>query len=295
VCTGIVVRAVGGFFDVYSVDSRKIVRCMPRGRFKEQDIKILVGDKVHYTDTESGYGVIERIYPRKTKLDRPRLANVDQVICVVAAVQPAPDLMFLDRLLLSAAARGLQAVICVNKVDLDSGGGRTNELQITYGQAGYTTLGTSAVTRDGLDDLMAVLAGRISTLAGQSGVGKSSLINRLYPEADLETGLLSGKASRGRHTTKETRLFPVKGGLVADTPGFTKISVAGMEPSELACFFPELHSRAHGCRFKDCFHRDEPGCAVKSAVGRGEISRGRYERYVSILSELEQDQAGRYR
>ncbi len=245
----------------------------------------LVGDRIVFTPTEVGRGVIESVLPRRNTLTRPRVANIDQAVLIFALANPEPDLALMDRLLVWCCLEQVEALICFNKTDLIDrpAAGALAEL---YGRAGYRSLCTSALQGTGLDALRLELKDKISVLAGPSGAGKSTIINVLEPGLAQDTGELSRKLKRGRHTTRHVELLPVAGGLVADTPGFSNLELPFLELPDLAGCFPEIQALASQCRFLDCLHRSEPDCAVKEALGGGLIDTGRYQHYLSFLTEV---------
>lgn len=297
---GVVVKALNIWYLVQTEEG--VVPCRPRGRLniaarpgagrqreRREGRTVLVGDRVRIRPEPDGTGVIHEVLPRTSELVRPPVANVDQVLLVAGCRQPAPNLDLVDRVLVLAAWEGVDAVIAFNKADLLPAGGRAEVEGIAkvYGRAGYRVLLTSAVTGEGVDALRQELAGRITVLAGESGVGKSSLLNAAYPGMTLRTGAVSHKAGRGRHTTRHVELLGIPGGgWVADAPGFTRLEVTAIPPDALGGCFPEIAALSGGCRFPDCLHREEPGCAVREAVARGEVDRGRYGRYRVFLEEI---------
>ncbi len=282
---GIIFRAVGGFFDVRSNDGA-VYRCSARGRFKRDGMTPMVGDSVYITVLASDKGVLEKIEKRRTLLKRPPISNVDQVVVVCAPQEPPMSLQLLDRLLVLAESQFLKVVICVNKDDL-SLGGEDEMMAETYGKAGYSVIFTSALLGHNIEQLREMLCGHISVLAGQSGVGKSSLLNCVQPGLSLRTGEISDKLKRGRHTTRHVELLILEcGGYVADTPGFSQLELSDVAAGELPQFFPEFKDHALHCRFKSCMHRDEPDCAVKAAVEEKQIAVSRYENYLTFLDEI---------
>lgn len=287
-CEGVVVRGYGGFYFVLPASLRgEAVPCRVRGRLKKAGGRILVGERVEYTPpVASGTeGVIENLLPRRVALVRPPVANVDQLVAVVSAASPPPDLLQLDRLLCLAQRSGVAAVVCLNKADLVEPR-EAEELLAPYRQAGYPVLAVSAKTGANLDALAGLLAGRVTVLAGRSGVGKTALSNRLVPGRTAPTGEVSARLRQGRHTTRHVELLALEGGgLLADTPGFSVVQDETLLEDEVPGLFPEYHKAAEGCRFRGCLHDQEPGCAVKERVGRGELSPERYQRYLVLLRE----------
>lgn len=273
-----------------------MVTCVLRGRLKRRKIQgdvISIGDIVQITLLPEGTGVIEEIEPRKSELVRmdptPRgeyrqilLSNPDQIVAVFACTQPEPHLRMLDRFLVIAEKWGLQAVIIANKVDL-VGKRIAKQIFADYPPLGYPVIFTSAVKGEGIEELKKALKGKISALAGPSGVGKSSLMNMVQPGLGLAVREVSSRKDRGKHTTVVREMFPLEGGgFVADLPGIRKLSLWDTQPEELDGYFPELRELVRHCQFNDCAHFEEPGCAVIQAVEQGNVSPERYESYLRL-------------
>ena len=272
---GKIIKGIAGFYYVH-VGESGVYECKAKGSFRNQKVKPLVGDNVRMTvlDEKDKEGNIEEILPRKNELIRPAVANVDQALVIFAAAKPKPNFNLLDRFLILMQYQQVPAVVCFNKQDLAA----EQELEVlkdTYISAGYEVRFTSAATREGV-------------VAGPSGVGKSSLINLLSPEASMETGDISRKIERGRHTTRHSELFALdEDSYICDTPGFSSIYLPeSMEKEELGRYFPEFREYEESCRFQGCAHIHEPDCRVKDAVKRGEISRRRYDSYCFLYNEL---------
>lgn len=279
---GVVIKGYGGFYFVYTPEG--VWRCRLRGRIRHRGGRVLVGDRVLVRPSGDGGGTVEEVLPRRTSLVRPPVANVDQAVVVMAAAEPEPDLYLLDRLLVVIGAAGLEAAVCVNKVDLTAG---EPPWVPVYRRAGYPVVATSAVARTGLDRLVDLLAGKVSVLAGPSGVGKSSLLNALVPGLSLKTGGISRKLGRGRHVTRHVELLVLpQRGLVADAPGFSSLYLPAMPRERLAELFPEMEAYRGRCRFALCLHHREPDCAVRRAAAEGGIAPWRYEHYVRFLEEV---------
>lgn len=290
---GIVLRVIGGFFRVMLSDGR-IVETKPRGRLRKEGISIVAGDRVHVKLVSDEQGVIEGVEPRTTELQRPSVANVDQVVCVMAVADPPPSHLLLDRLLVMARFAGLSTLIVWNKCDLLPADDVEREVAV-YARAGYDVIATSGRTGVGIDALQIALQDRVSTLAGPSGVGKSALLNRLNPLWERATGEVSDRLGRGRHTTRAVELLPLsQGGLVADTPGFSTLDIRDIPKDELAGLWPDLARLSGECRYPGCMHVSEPDCAVMSAVEEGDIHRRRYDNYIVMHKELEQWEARKY-
>lgn len=278
---GKIIKGVGGFYTVETASGARFT-CKARGLFRKLGQTPLPGDNVVFSHGKKGEGFIERILERHSELLRPALANVDMLLICVSAAEPLPDLELADKLLLYCARQGIEPVIVVNKCD----SGLTDAARSIIGQyrEAARTAAVSAQTGFGLEALSAIMAGRTSAFAGQSAVGKSSLINALLG-LELKTGELSQKTERGRHTTRHAELIPMPaGGYIADTPGFSMLESVPLEPEQIPALYPEF-VREGGCRFIGCMHLSEPDCAVKAAVADGRINAKRYERYKKIAAE----------
>ena len=296
----VVMSGTGGSWQVRTED-RELLDAPMRGRLKkisDDSMKLTVGDEVMLEPgTHEGSWVIGEILPRRSQLarrmpggghgERIVVANVDQVIIVFAAIKPEPHVRMLDRFLVIAEGNSLDARIVINKIDLVDEL-ETRERFRDYEKAGYPMHFTSVKKQIGLESLHDALAGRTSVLSGPSGVGKSSLLNGMYPGLNLRVGEISESVNKGRHTTVGALMHPLPdAGYVVDTPGLREVGMWGMPSDHLDACFPELRSLIHECRFADCTHRTEPDCAVLSAVGSGEVSRERYESYAKLREELE--------
>ena len=291
---GLVTRLQAGFYSVY-VDNREI-SCRLRGRHKQarlnEDI-VAVGDRVQIQMLKDGGGIIEEIYPREKAFFRMAptargefkqilLANPDQVLIVFSCADPQPSLRMLDRFLVITEKQKIPVIIVANKFDL-TGIRAARKLFSVYQELGYETLFTSAKLNKNINKLKKHLIGKISALSGPSGVGKSSLLNKIQPKLGLCIGHLKNSSKKGRHTTAVRQLFPLKdGGFVADMPGLRSLSLWDTEPEELDGYFPELRNLVADCRFNDCSHINEPGCAVKQAVADGDVHPQRYDSYTRL-------------
>ncbi len=300
---GIVLQARSGRHRVQG--DGEAVTCFVRGRLKQEKLYtdlIATGDRVLWRPTRAGKGVIEEVLPRETQLSRLHpgpgrvpvedviVANPDQVVFIFAVLNPTPHLRMLDRLLILAENNDLPAIICANKIDLLAAAGdpveEARSLFGLYEEIGYGVIYASAKTGQGVEALRERLAGKLSVLSGPSGVGKSSLLNAVQPDLGLATHHISTATGKGRHTTVGVRLWPLdEGGYVADTPGLREAGLWDIEPEELAWHFVEMRPYLADCRFSSCSHTHEPGCAVKAAVERGEISEERYDSYCRLLEE----------
>lgn len=284
---GKIVKGIAGFYYVHVAESG-IYECKAKGAFRNQKVKPLVGDNVRLEvlDEEQKKGNIEEILPRKNELIRPAVANIDQALVIFAAAKPKPNFNLLDRFLILMQYQKVPAVVCFNKQDMVD----VEELQLlknTYESAGYPVLFTSAAKEEGITAIRELLKGKTTTVAGPSGVGKSSLINLLSPEAEMETGDISRKIERGKHTTRHSELFTLdEDTFICDTPGFSSIYLPDMEKEELGIYFPEIAEYEPFCRFQGCAHIHEPGCGVKDALEEKKISPIRYENYKLLYEEL---------
>ena len=300
-----VISGFGGFYTVAAPDGSQLV-CKGRGKLKKQFKAILTGDRVLVSPQEDGLGMIEAILPRSCELSRPHIANVDLAVIVLSWKLPDYDLLLLDNLILTCRLAKLQAALCFNKCDMMSQEEQPlfQALRQAYRQAGLTVLAVSAHTGQGLEELRSLLAGRVSVLAGPSGVGKTSLLNCLLPQEQAPVGEISERLRRGRHTTRYTRLLALEGqadqgrppGMLADAPGFFVLDTpreVGL--SDLPRLYPEYLRLAEGqeggCRFDGCRHHREPGCAVRQAVAEGRLDQGRYQRYLRILQQIREREA----
>ncbi len=280
---GIVLKAYSGFYYV-SIKTGQLVECSLRGRFRKEKAKVLPGDYVKISIINDEQGVVEELLPRETELLRPPIANVDQALVVVSLCDPVPDLVFLDRLVVYLERTLVTPVIIFNKIDLAMD--EAEELINIYRDIGYSVISFSAKTGQGIEELYSFLPNHISVFAGPSGVGKSSILNALNPGLKLKTGDVSIKSRRGKHTTRYTELLQLNQGLVADTPGFSRIDLPEITREELSSLFAEMELVEERCRFNTCLHRKEPDCAVKIAVQQKRISAHRYQNYLRFLEEV---------
>ena len=280
---GVITKAISGFYYV-SCDT-KVYECKARGSFRNAGVSPVVGDRVNFTLTDTDHGVLESIEERRNLLDRPTIANIDKLFIVSSFIRPAPDALIIDRMTALAIFNGIEPVIVFNKCDM----GDFTEWQRIYANAGFKSIITSAATKEGIEQISRELDGCICAFSGNSGVGKSSLLNALFPELQLKTNEISEKLGRGKHTTRHTELFAHKNGFVADTPGFSSLEI-GRNLLEfrdsLADCFPDFADYKDNCRFTGCTHTCEKGCAVIEALQGGEIEVSRHNSYKEIFSEL---------
>lgn len=284
--SGVITKGIGGFYYVETEDG--LYECRARGVFRIKGITPLPGDYVSISviDTKARTGFIEETKERKNFLVRPAVANIDQIIIVIAIRSPQPDFELVDRLLVTSEMKNMESVVCVNKMDLGNAED-LNAITDIYKKAGYKVFATSCVDNTGIDKLYDVIKGKITVLAGQSGVGKSTLLNRIIEDNIMDTGTISEKIERGRHTTRHAQLVPLKtGGYIVDTPGFSAYNLEDIKANELQRYFPEFREFTYSCRFKGCNHIKEPDCGVKKAIEANLISPGRYERYCKFFEEL---------
>ena len=284
---GLLIKGYNGFYYVYAEGA--LWTCSLRGRFHIKKQDFLPGDRVEITKLDKEKGVIENVLDRANRLVRPAVANVETALITFAFTNPEPDFLLLDRILIQVMAQKIHPVICFNKNDLVDD--ETADLIMKpYKNAGFTVLSVSAKDENSIDDLKRELAGKISILAGPSGVGKSSLINALGLGYDLETGRLSKKTDRGRHTTRRVELLSIaEDTYIADTPGFSSLNLPDeIKKEDLPKFYPEFQEAASYCPFKGCLHLKERECEVRNDVEDGTLDKGRYERYCIFLEELKE-------
>ncbi len=277
---GIIVKALSGFY--YVAAEGRIIDCKARGRFRLDGSSPLVGDRVACSLDAHGKGRIDVVRERKNFFIRPAVANVDTLVFVAANTNPVTDPFLVDRFSVIAAEAGCGLVICINKTDLDPG----DELYAIFTKAGFPVVRTSAETGAGLSELASLLRGKLCAFSGNSGVGKSSILNALIPDAHIKTGEVSDKLGRGRHTTRHVELYSLGGDTyIADTPGFASLDVTMTNvilKEQLQYDFPDFAPCLGKCRFLDCAHLKEPGCAVTAAVANGEIAESRYRSYARL-------------
>ena len=282
---GRILRSLSGFYDVQTADG--MVTCRGRGSLRKNHQTPLTGDMVEIT-VEKGKGMVERILPRRNAFVRPAVANVDALVVFAANVNPITEPFLIDRVAAIAGDQGVAVYICVNKSDLDP----AIDLVRIYENAGFPVIRASAETGQGVEELRALLQGKLTAFTGNTGVGKSSMLNRLCPQLQLATGEVSEKLGRGRHTTRHVELYKLdKDTYVADTPGFASFDTEEMDvilKENLQYAFPDLGPYIGDCQFHDCSHRAEPGCAVRQAVEEGKIEKSRYESYLRLYEKASQ-------
>ena len=283
--TGRILRSISGFYDVQT--SSGVVTCKARGILRKEGISPLTGDIAEIT-VEHGKGMIEGIQPRKNSFVRPAVANIDALIVFAANVNPVTEPFLIDRVAAIAGDQEVPVVLCINKCDLDP----AVDLSRIYTNAGFPVICASAETGEGVEELRALIQGKLTAFTGNSGVGKSSMLNRLCPALALPTGEVSEKLGRGRHTTRHVELYRLDGDTyVADTPGFSSFDTDQMDvilKENLQYAFPDFGAYIGRCQFHDCSHRAEPGCAVTQALAAGEIEKTRYESYLRLYEKASQ-------
>ncbi len=286
---GRIIRSLAGYFTVMVEDGAShVIECRARGLFRKEGLTPLVGDFARVLAQADGTGTLVELLPRRNALERPPLANLDQLFLVCSTAEPRPNLRLLDLLIASAELAGIEPVPVFTKSDLAPG----EALAALYRTCGFSAYAIARDSQEGMAELRASLRGRLSAFCGNTGVGKSTLLNRLAPELQLPTGEISPKLGRGRHTTRHVELFPVAGGWVADTPGFSSLEAEGvpvLTRDNLILAFREFAPLLGNCRFTDCAHIKEDGCGIRAAVEAGLIPASRYDSYVAIRGGLKED------
>ena len=286
---GKIIKGIAGFYYIYAEDGN-VYECKAKGIFRKDNFKPLVGDNVEITvlDEEEKEGSVTSILPRRNSLIRPAVANVDQAFLIFAMENPKPNFLLLDRFLIMMKQQEIPAVICFNKKDV----GEKEEMEKLYEiytGCGYRVVLSSTYEGEGMDEIHEILKGKTTVVAGPSGVGKSSITNCMQGEVQMETGEISKKLKRGKHTTRHSQVIPVeKNTFLVDTPGFSSLYLTDMKEEELRDYFPEFVMYEPQCRFQGCMHIHEPGCAVKKALSEGKISQQRYDNYLALYEELKE-------
>ena len=284
---GKIIKGIAGFYYVNVVESG-VYECKAKGVFRKEKIKPLVGDnvRIEILDEENKTGNIVEIFPRKNELIRPAVANIDQALVVFAVTKPTPHFNLLDRFLVMMERKEIPVVLCFNKKDIATSP-EIAELEAIYEKCGYPIVFTSALEQENIEEIRRLLLKKTTAIAGPSGVGKSSLINLLQNQVQMETGTISRKIERGKHTTRHSELIAVDAdSYIMDTPGFSSLYVNDFEKEELKYYFREFASYEGQCRFQGCDHVHEPGCAVKEALEEGKIHPVRYKNYLEMYTEL---------
>ncbi len=287
--TGKIIKGIAGFYYVH-VEGEGVYECRAKGIFRNVKIKPLVGDnvKMEVLSARDMEGNVTEILPRKNTLIRPAVANIDQALVIFSIVKPDPSLNLLDRFLIRMERQGLPCIICFNKQDIASDK-ECERLREVYSGSGYKVELISALKNEGIEELKSLLMGKTTTVAGPSGVGKSTIINCLQPSANMQTGSISEKIERGKHTTRHSEIIALgEETYIMDTPGFTSLNITEIEKEKLYMYYPEFIQYGQQCRFRGCAHISEPGCKVKEAVEKGLISRQRYDNYKILYEELKE-------
>ena len=283
--TGRIIRSLSGFYEVRTAETT--VTCRARGSLRRTNESPLTGDMVEITQ-EKGKGMVEKILPRRNQFIRPAVANVDALVVFAANTNPVTEPFLIDRVAAIAGDQEVEVILCVNKCDLDP----AEDLIRIYTHAGFRVIAASAETGEGVEELRDLIRGKLVAFTGNSGVGKSSILNRLCPELNLPTGEVSEKLGRGRHTTRHVELYDLgEGTFVADTPGFSSFDTDQMDvmlKENLQYAFPDFEKYIGSCQFHDCTHRKEPGCAVRAALEAGVIEKTRYESYLRLYEKAAQ-------
>lgn len=286
---GKIIKGIAGFYYIYAEDGN-VYECKAKGIFRKDNFKPLVGDNVEITvlNEEEKEGSVTSILPRRNSLIRPAVANVDQAFLIFAMENPKPNFLLLDRFLIMMEQQEIPAVICFNKKDVGDKD-EMEKLYEIYTGCGYRVVLSSTYEGEGMDEIREILNGKTTVVAGPSGVGKSSITNCMQGEVQMETGEISKKLKRGKHTTRHSQVIPVeKNTFLVDTPGFSSLYLTDMKEEELRDYFPEFVMYEPQCRFQGCMHIHEPGCAVKEALSEGEISQQRYDNYLALYEELKE-------
>lgn len=285
---GVIIKGIAGFYYV-EIHDGTVIECKARGIFRKEKITPIVGDRVKIIISENNKGVIDDILPRKSQLERPMVANVDQAFIVFALRKPDINLMLLDKLLILAEHHNLKAIICLNKSDLDTED-YFEEIGNTYRRIGYEVIRTNAKTGEGLELLKGFLENKISVFVGPSGVGKSTIFNKIQDKVKMETGVLSAKIDRGKHTTRHAELIEIsEGSFIVDTPGFSSMDINFVKPEDLQYAFKDFEEHLNKCKFTSCLHHKEMDCRIKDEVEKGNIVKERYDTYIYLLQELQKD------
>lgn len=280
---GILIKAIAGFYYIEAGDS--VYECKARGVFRKEHITPTVGDKIAFEILSEGKGVLTKVLERKNLLVRPPIANIDRLFIVSSHNTPAPNATVIDRLTAIAIENKIEPIIVFNKADL----GDMSNWEKIYKSAGFKTVTASGQSGEGCDEILSLISGKISAFTGNSGVGKSSLLNKIIPSLNLKTGDVSEKLGRGRHTTRHTELYKIRGGYVADTPGFSSLDIEKtmfLEKENLQFVFPDFEPFLGSCKFTSCTHTGEKGCAVSKACDDGLVEKSRLESYRLIYKEI---------
>lgn len=285
---GLITSIVSNTYEVENLENESVIKCVPRGKFKNNNITIAVGDKVEFEMQNDTEGVINEILERKNYIKRPKMANITQMIFVISMKMPKPDLLLLDKQLAFAEFNGVNSVICLNKIDLVDEE-KIKEISNVYKEIGYTVIETNAKNGEGLEEVKKCLKNNVTAFSGNSGVGKSTLINNLFEKDITLEGKISERNKRGKNTTTSIRLYKLdSNSYIADTPGFSTFDINEIESKDLCEYFTEMKKYIHKCEFVGCTHIKEENCGIKTAIQEGKIDSKRYESYCKLYNELKE-------
>ena len=285
---GLIISNVSNIYEVEDIEKKETIKCIPRGKFKNDEITPVVGDRVEFEYQNDGTGVINQILERANYIKRPKMSNITQMIFVVSMKMPKPDLLLLDKQLAFAEYNKIKSVICLNKIDLEDEN-VIEEISQIYENIGYKVIKTNAKTGEGVDQIFECLKGNITAFSGNSGVGKSTLINDLFKDVLTSEGEISNKNKRGKNTTTAIKLYKIDDeSYIADTPGFSTFEIYEIESENLAYYFKDLAKYIENCEFVGCTHVKEETCGIKKALEEGKISYKRYETYCKLYNELKE-------
>ncbi len=285
---GLIISNISNMYDVEDIENKNVIKCIPRGKFKKDEITPVVGDNIEFEYQDDGTGVINQICDRKNYIKRPKMSNITQLIFVVSMKMPKPDLLLLDKQLAFAEFNRIKPIICLNKIDLEDND-TINEIAKLYEKIGYKVIKTNAKDGEGIEEVCKCLENNITAFSGNSGVGKSTLINNIFKDVITEEGAISDKNKRGKNTTTSIKLYKINdNSYIADTPGFSTFDIYEIESKDLANYFIDLSEYIENCEFVGCTHIKEDKCGIKEALQEGKISQQRYETYCRLYNELKE-------
>lgn len=285
---GLIISNISNMYEVEDCENNNIIKCIPRGKFKKDDITPVVGDKVKFEYQTEDTGVISLIEERSNYIKRPKMSNLTQMIFVVSMKMPKPDLLLLDKQLAFAEYNNIKSIICLNKIDLENES-IIKDIAEIYEQIGYKVIKTNAKTGEGVEQIRECLKNNITAFSGNSGVGKSTLINNIFKDIITDEGEISNKNKRGKNTTTSIRLYKInENAYIADTPGFSTFDIYEIESQDLAEYFKDLSQYISDCEFTGCTHIKEENCGIKNAIEKGKISKQRYDTYCRLYNELKE-------
>ena len=285
---GLVISIISNTYEIENIENSDIIKCVPRGKLKNNDVTIAVGDRVEFEYQNNEEGVINQVCSRKNFIKRPKMANISQMIFVISMKMPKPDLLLLDKQLAFAEFNGINSIICLNKIDLVDEE-KVKEIAQIYRNIGYKVIETNAKTGEGMEEVHKTLKNNITAFSGNSGVGKSTLINNIFKKDLTIEGDISSKNKRGKNTTTSIRLYKIdQDSYIADTPGFSTFEINEIESKDLSEYFIEMREHIHECEFVGCTHIKEQQCGIKKALEDGKISNNRYESYCKLYNELKE-------